>query len=137
MLNDRDVVKAISKTIRMSMISSKDSVEPAALIRRRVMSDIFDKFRLNDQVTVMTSGVGLIQSTVAVGLGACFVERHITLDRAMWGSDHSAPVEPEGLSRSVKYIRVVEAPLGDGEKKVYESEKGILSKLRKVDSFNK
>jgi len=54
----------------------------------------------------------------------------------MWGSDHSASVEPTGLRRLVKYIRVVEASLGDGEKKVYESEKGSLRKLRKVDSFN-
>jgi len=80
--------------------------------------------------------VGLIPSSVAVGLGACLVERHITMDRAMWGSDQSASVEPGGLRRLVKYIRVVEASLGDGEKKVYASEKGILSKLRKVDSFN-
>ena len=67
--------------------------------------------------------VGLVPSAVAVALGACMVERHLTLDRAMWGSDQAASVEPGGFERLVKYIRVTEAALGDGVKKVYESEK--------------
>jgi len=77
--------------------------------------------------------VGLIPSVVAVGLGACMVERHITLDRAMWGSDQAASVEPGGFERLVKYIRVTEAALGDGVKKVYESELSSLKKLRRVN----
>jgi len=76
--------------------------------------------------------VGLVPSAVAVALGACLVERHITLDRAMWGSDQSASVEPGGFERLVKYIRVTEAALGDGEKKVYESEMLSLNKLRRI-----
>ena len=76
--------------------------------------------------------VGLVPSAVAVALGACSVERHITLDRAMWGSDQAASVEPGGFERLVKYIRVTEAGLGDGVKKVYESEKGSMKKLRRV-----
>lgn len=76
--------------------------------------------------------VGLITSVVAVGLGACMVERHITLDRAMWGSDQAASVEPGGFERLVKYIRVTEQALGDGEKKVYASELPSLKKLRRV-----
>ena len=76
--------------------------------------------------------VGLVPSAVAVALGACSVERHITLDRAMWGSDQAASVEPGGFERLVKYIRVTEAGLGDGLKKVYESEKGSMKKLRRV-----
>ncbi len=75
--------------------------------------------------------VGLVPSAVAVALGACLVERHITLDRAMWGSDQSASVEPQGIERLVKYIRVTEQSLGDGVKQVYESEKSSLSKLRR------
>ena len=75
--------------------------------------------------------VGLVPSAVAVALGACLVERHITLDRAMWGSDQSASVEPQGIERLVKYIRVTEQALGDGVKQVYESEKSSLSKLRR------
>jgi len=76
--------------------------------------------------------VGLIPSVVAVSLGACLVERHITLDRAMWGSDQAASVEPGGFERLVKYIRVTEQSLGDGVKQVYESELPILKKLRRV-----
>jgi N-acetylneuraminate synthase len=75
--------------------------------------------------------VGLITSVVAVALGACMVERHFTLDRAMWGSDQSASVEPGGFRRLVKYIRVTEMAVGDGEKQVYESEQSSLKKLRK------
>lgn len=78
--------------------------------------------------------VGLIPSVVAVGLGACLVERHITLDRAMWGSDQSASVEPGGFRRLVKYIRVTESSLGDGVKKVYDSELASRAKLRRYPS---
>lgn len=77
--------------------------------------------------------VGLVPSAVAVALGACMVERHLTLDRAMWGSDQAASVEPGGFERLVKYIRVTEASLGDGVKKVYESEKPSMKKLRRVN----
>ena len=77
--------------------------------------------------------VGLVPSAVAVAFGACMVERHLTLDRAMWGSDQSASVEPGGFERLVKYIRVTEASLGDGVKKVYDSEKGSMKKLRRVN----
>ena len=77
--------------------------------------------------------VGLVPSAIAVSLGACMVERHITLDRAMWGSDQAASVEPGGFERLVKYIRVAEASLGDGVKKVYNSEISSLKKLRRVN----
>jgi N-acetylneuraminate synthase len=76
--------------------------------------------------------VGLIPSVVAVSLGACLVERHITLDRAMWGGDQAASVEPGGFERLVKYIRVTEQALGDGVKRVYDSERPSLKKLRRV-----
>jgi len=79
--------------------------------------------------------VGLVPSAVAVALGACLVERHITLDRAMWGSDQAASVEPQGMEKLVKYIRVTEKSLGDGIKKIYDSEKSSLQKLRRVKSF--
>jgi len=76
--------------------------------------------------------VGLVPSTIAVALGACMVERHLTLDRAMWGSDQAASVEPGGFRKLVKYIRVTEQALGDGVKKVYDSEKSVMKKLRRV-----
>jgi N-acetylneuraminate synthase len=76
--------------------------------------------------------VGLVPTAVAVAFGACMVERHLTLDRAMWGSDQAASVEPSGFERLVKYIRVTEASLGDGVKRVYDSELGSMKKLRRV-----
>lgn len=76
--------------------------------------------------------VGLIPSVVAVAMGAVMVERHITLDRAMWGGDQAASVEPGGFERLVKYIRVTEQSLGDGVKKVYDSELPSLRKLRRM-----
>lgn len=79
--------------------------------------------------------VGLVPSAIAVALGACLVERHITLDRAMWGSDQAASVEPQGMEKLVKYIRVTEQAMGDGVKKIYDSEISSLKKLRRVTSF--
>jgi N-acetylneuraminate synthase len=76
--------------------------------------------------------IGLQTSVAAGALGACFVERHITLDRALWGSDQAASVEPGGLTRLVRDIRTVEAALGDGVKKVYDSELPVRAKLRRT-----
>ncbi len=75
--------------------------------------------------------VGLIPSVIAVALGACLVERHITLDRAMWGTDQAASVEPGGVEKLVKYLRVTEKSLGNGKKTVYDSEKSSMKKLRR------
>ncbi len=75
---------------------------------------------------------GLPSSIAAVALGACVIERHITLDRAGWGSDQAASLEPNGISRLVSYIRLVERSMGDGVKKVYERELPIIKKLRRV-----
>ena len=76
--------------------------------------------------------VGLQTTLCAVALGAVLVERHITLDRAMWGSDQSASVEPEGMRRLVRDIRVLEASLGDGVKQIYPGELSAMKKLRRV-----
>jgi YrbI family 3-deoxy-D-manno-octulosonate 8-phosphate phosphatase len=73
---------------------------------------------------------GLATTVAAVSLGATFVERHFTLDRAMWGSDHAASVEPQGLQRLVRDIRDVETATGDGEKRVYDSELAPMKRLR-------
>jgi N-acetylneuraminate synthase len=75
---------------------------------------------------------GIPSSVAAVVLGACCVERHITLDRAMWGTDHAASLEPNGITRLVRDIRLIEKSMGDGVKRVYESEIPILNKLRRV-----
>jgi len=75
---------------------------------------------------------GLAPTWAAVSLGASFVERHITLDRAMWGTDQAASVELSGFNRLVRNIRDIETALGDGIKKVYNSELGARKKLRKI-----
>ena len=76
--------------------------------------------------------VGLAPSVAAVAMGACLLERHITLDRAMWGSDQAASVEPGGFERLVKDIRAVETARGDGVKRVLPAEEVIAKKLRRV-----
>jgi len=78
--------------------------------------------------------VGLSTTYAAVVLGADFVERHITLDRAMWGSDQAASVEPGGLKRLVENIRDIEASLGDGVKRVYDEESVARGRLRVVST---
>lgn len=77
-------------------------------------------------------GTGISDSTIAVVLGACCVERHVTVNRTMWGSDQAASLEPRGLELVVRDIREIPAMVGDGKKIVYESEKPIIQKLRKV-----
>ena len=74
---------------------------------------------------------GIVPTTIAVVMGACAVERHITLDRTMWGSDQAASLEPEGLRKLVRDIRNINDFMGDGIKKVYESELPIKKKLRR------
>jgi N-acetylneuraminate synthase len=86
------------------------------------------------EVPVGYSGheTGIPTSVCAAALGACCVERHITLDRASWGSDQAASLEPNGISRLVRDIRLWEQAKGDGIKRVYEREFPIIKKLRRV-----
>ncbi|MEQ6898203.1 N-acetylneuraminate synthase family protein [Microbacterium sp. KR10-403] len=77
---------------------------------------------------------GLQISVAAVALGAVAVERHITLDRTMWGSDHAASLEPSGLEHLVRDIRIVEEALGDGVKRVFPGELAPMAKLRRVSA---
>jgi N-acetylneuraminate synthase len=76
--------------------------------------------------------VGLAPSVGAAVLGACMLERHITLDRAMWGSDQAASVEWQGFWRLVKDVRALELAIGDGVKRLYPSEVPVMQKLRRV-----
>ena len=74
---------------------------------------------------------GIVTTAAAVALGACVVERHITMDRAMWGSDHAASLGPSGLMKVVQYIHYVEQALGDGVKRVIDREVPNMKKLRR------
>ncbi len=98
----------------------------------RVIGTLRDRYG----VPVGYSGheTGLSTSIASVALGACVVERHITLDRAMWGSDQAASVEPQGFMRLVRDIRLVETALGDGVKRVIDREVPIMKKLRRNDT---
>lgn len=102
---------------------------PPEELNLRMINTLQERF----PVPVGYSGheVGLQTTLAAVTLGATFVERHITLDRAMWGSDQAASVEPGGVMRLVRDIRVIEHAMGDGVKQVYESEIKARQKLRR------
>jgi N-acetylneuraminate synthase len=94
---------------------------------------VIPKLRERYGVPVGYSGheTGLASSVAAACIGACFVERHITLDRSLWGTDHAASLEPSGIMRLLRDIRLVENSMGDGEKRVIEREFPIIKKLRR------
>jgi len=95
----------------------------------RMIQTLDSKFK----VPVGYSGheTGLATTVAAVAMGATFIERHITLDRSMWGTDHSASVEPTGLDRLVRDIRNTETALGNGVKCVFDSELPVKARLRR------
>jgi N-acetylneuraminate synthase len=95
---------------------------------------VIDVLRARYGVPVGYSGheTGLASTVAAAVLGACVVERHITLDRSMWGSDHAASLEPNGITRLIRDIRLIEKSMGDGVKRVLEREQPIIKKLRRV-----
>lgn len=92
-----------------------------------------EKFSCN--VGYSSHEVGLITTCAAAALGATSIEKHITLDRAMYGSDHAASVEVMGFYRLVDYIRTIEKALGDGIKRVTPQEEIIKKKLRMVNTL--
>lgn len=115
------------------MLAQSTSSYPCSLEELNLRVIPFFKERYKD-IPIGYSGheVGLAPSYAAVALGATFVERHFTLDRSMWGTDQAASVEVGGMFRLVKDIRDIEKSLGDGIKRVYESELPSMQKLRRV-----
>lgn len=115
------------------MLAQSTSTYPCNVeeLNLRVIQTYKEKF---PGVPIGYSGheTGLAPTLAAVALGASFVERHITLDRAMWGNDQAASVEINGMLKLVQDIRDIEKALGDGIKKVYESEYKNIEKLRRV-----
>lgn len=75
---------------------------------------------------------GIAPSLAAFAMGACVIERHLTMDRTMWGSDQAASIEPDELASLVRDIRLVETALGDGQKRLLDRERPIMEKLRRV-----
>jgi N-acetylneuraminate synthase len=88
--------------------------------------------RYNVPVGYSGHETGIASSVASVALGATMVERHLTLDRAMWGSDQAASLEPNGMQRLVRDIRLVETAFGDGKKRLLDREIPIMEKLRRV-----
>lgn len=115
------------------MIAHSTSTYPCKLeeLNIKVITTLKEMY---PEVPIGYSGheTGLAPTWAAVSLGATFVERHITLDRAMWGTDQAASVEVVGFQRLVENIRDIEVSLGDGVKKLYESELAPRKKLRRV-----
>lgn len=115
------------------MIAHSTSTYPCKLeeLNIKVITTLKEMY---PEVPIGYSGheTGLAPTWAAVSLGATFVERHITLDRAMWGTDQAASVEIVGFQRLVENIRDIETCLGDGVKKLYESELAPRKKLRRV-----
>ena len=97
----------------------------------KLIQTLQKKFKCNVGYSGHESGSYLI-CVAAVMLGATSIERHITLDRAMYGSDQAASLEPQGLFRLVKDIRTIDIILGDGKKKIWDSEKPAMKKLREI-----
>jgi len=94
----------------------------------KMINTLREKYRCN--VGYSGHEVGLAVSYAAAALGVTSLERHITLDRAMYGSDQSASVEPAGLRQLVGAVRKIEQAMGDGEKRIIEEEVPIARKLR-------
>lgn len=95
---------------------------------------VIPELRKRYNVPIGYSGheTGLASSAAAVAIGACIVERHVTMERSMWGSDQAASLGPNGLVRLVRDIRLIELSLGSPVKQVLEAEKPIIKKLRRV-----
>ncbi len=114
------------------LLAQSTSTYPCKIdeLNLRVILSFMNKY---PEIPIGYSGheTGLAPTLAAIALGASFVERHITLDRAMWGSDQAASVEIGGLFRMIKDIRDIEKALGNGNKTVYESELNSIKKLRK------
>ena len=93
-----------------------------------VINTLRQKFSCNVGYSGHESGLAI--SYAAAALGVTSLERHITLNRAMYGSDQAASIEPNGLRQLVGAVRKIESAMGDGKKKVTESEIPVSKKLR-------
>jgi spore coat polysaccharide biosynthesis protein SpsF len=101
---------------------------------RKVYEELYPEkpaFGMDDILRLLEQNPYIQEIWAAISLGANFVERHVTLDRSMWGTDQAASVEILGMYRLVKDIRDIEKAMGDGIKRVYPSEMSVREKLRR------
>lgn len=134
-MSTQDEIQIAAKAVGTEnlMIAHSTSAYPCdpAELNLRMIHTLKEQF---PGVPIGYSGheTGLATTLAAVAMGATFVERHFTLDRAMWGTDHAASVEPDGMARLVRNIRDIEKAMGDGVKRVYDSEVEPRKRLRRV-----
>ena len=128
-----DAVHAVGTDGLLLAHSTSSYPCPPAELNLRMIRTLAERY---PGVPIGYSGheTGLATTLAAVALGACFLERHVTLDRALWGSDQAASVELGGLERLIRDCSDVTAALGDGVKRVYESEEGPRQRLRRITS---
>lgn len=101
-------------------------------VNLRAMRTLMDAYGAQMPIGYSGHERGIQISVAAVAMGAKLVERHLTLDRTMWGTDHAASLEPEGMRKLVRDIRVVEQAMGDGVKRVTDAERAVMKRLRRV-----
>ena len=138
-MSDMDMVDAVVRFMGTDnlLLAQSTSTYPCPLeeLNLSVIKTYQQKY---PNVVVGYSGheTGLAPTLAAVAMGAHFVERHITLDRAMWGSDQAASVEIGGMFRLVKDIRDIEKALGDGVKRIYPNEMKSMKRLRRFPNLS-
>jgi len=109
------------------------STYPAEYEELNLRAIVTLKNQFNIPVGYSGHETGIASSVAAVALGACVVERHITVNRALWGSDHAASLEPNGITRLVRDIRLVEKSMGTGKKSILDRELPIIARLRRTN----
>jgi N-acetylneuraminate synthase len=103
---------------------------PAEEVNLRTIDTLRDRYDM--MVGYSGHERGLQVSLAAVAMGAVALERHVTLDRTMWGSDHAASLEPQGIQHLVRDVRIIETAFGDGVKRVFPGEEEPRKRLRRV-----
>jgi N-acetylneuraminate synthase len=124
-------VDAVGRTSLLVAHSTSSYPCPVEAINLNMIQTLRDRYT-DTPIGYSGHEVGLSPTWAAVAMGACFVERHLTLDRAMWGTDQAASVEVSGFIRLVANIRDIQRALGDGIKRVHDSELASRAKLRRV-----
>ena len=125
-------VKILEKYASQFVVMHCNSSYPAKLDELNL--SLIPKLQKRYQCVIGYSGheYGLDSTTMAVVLGAKVIERHVTINRELWGTDQKSSVEIQGMDKLYKHINSVSKSLGDGEKRVYDSEISIRKKLRGV-----
>jgi N-acetylneuraminate synthase len=134
---DIELVKKVVEFLGEDNIALLHTISTYPAKPENINLNVISTFRQLFKCPIGYSGheVGLQITLGAAALGAHVIERHITLDRSMWGTDQSASVEPIGLIRLVRDIRIIEAAMGTGDKKIFPEELEVEKRLRNIYSL--